>query len=372
MLATRVPRSTRARRSGQLIACMLLAAAAACGGDATAPPERGFLDGTSDNHEIGLVLSSTSKTLTLFQLGSPATRKDIALGTSSTITPVGFSVGGHRAAVPLGNAASVALIDLENASVARYFIFASGNTTGSTFADDTTILAANTALGIVGRAHVGQASGAITNTVSVAPQPTEIAFTAGRALVVSANLDENFAPLGNGVVTAIDPETMQPLGTAEMGGTNSSAAAVGPDGLLYVVNTGNFVDQGSLTIMDPATMQVEQTVGNMGVGPGAISIDADGIAYISGFFSGTLVWDTRTRAFVRGADNPVCARLPSGDCRGAFAATTDAGGNVYQSFFGSAADDLPSYVFVFEAGTFALSDSIPVGAGPTDLAIRTF
>jgi hypothetical protein len=96
-----------------------------------------------------------------------------------------------------------------------------------------------------------------------------------------------------------------------------------------------FVAQGSLTIVNPATMQVQATIPNMGAGPGAISIDANGLAYISGFFTGTLVWDTKTRAFVRGVNNPLCAKLANGSCRGAFAATTNAAGDVYQAFFGS-------------------------------------
>ena len=372
MSATSVTPSRLARRSVRGIAALLLTATAACGSDSTAPAAPGFLGGTSSNHEIALVVNPNGRTLTLFQLGSPTTRKEIQLGTSSTVTPVGFSVRERRAAVPLGNAASVALIDLENARIERFFTFPSGNTTGSVFADDTTILAANTTLGIVGRMYVGQASGEIADTVTVAPQPTAMAIADDRALVISANLDENFVPLGNGVVTAIDPKTMRSLGTAEMGGTNSGDAAVGPDGLLYVVNTGDYVNEGSVTIVDPATMDVVTTVGSMGVGPGAISIDANGLAYISGFFSGTLVWDTRARTFVRGTDNPVCAKLPSGACRGAFAAATNAAGDVYQAFFGSAADELPPYVFVFDAETFALTDSISMGTGPSDIEIRRF
>jgi hypothetical protein len=142
--------------------------------------------------------------------------------------------------------------------------------------------------------------------------------------------------------------------------------------LLYVVNTGDFVAQGSLTIVNPATMQVQATIPNMGAGPGAISIDANGLAYISGFFTGTLVWDTKTRAFVRGGNNPICAKLANGSCRGAFAATTNAAGDVYQVFFGSSTQNLPPYIFVFKAGTFALSDSINAGVGPSALVIRTF
>lgn len=352
--------------------CTLSAALAACGSDTGPSVPSGFLGGTSSNHQIGLVVNSTLKAFTMFQLGSPTTQEQVALGTSSTVTPVGFSVRGHTAAVPLGNSASIALLDLDTPAITRFFTFASGNATGSAFVDDTTIVAANSTTGAVGRMTVGQANDPIVDTVEVAPVPTAITFANGRVLVTSANLDENFSPIGNGIVTALDPKTMQVLGTATMGGTNSSDAAIGPDGLLYVVNTGDFVGQGSLTIVDPATMQVSETVPNMGVGPGAISIDANGLAYISGFFTGTLVWNTKTHAFVRDLDNPICAKLRDGSCRGAFAATTDAAGNVYQAFFGSPSQSLPAQVFVFSADTFALTDSISVGDGPAAIAIRTF
>jgi hypothetical protein len=358
--------------SRAIVGAVFLIALASCGGDATAPVAPGFIGGTSSNHEIGLVINSTGKSLTLFQVGSPTTQEQIPLGTSSTVTPVGLSVRGRRAVVPLGNAASVALIDLATATIQRFFTFSGGNTTGSVFVDDTMVLAANTDRNLVGRFTVGQSADAITSTVSVAPQPTAVVMAGSRAIVVSANLDENFAPIGNGIVTAIDPKTMQVLGTASTGGTNSSDVAVGSDGLVYVVNTADFVGQGSLTIIDPATMQVVSTVPNMGIGAGAISIDANGLAYISGFFAGTLVWNTKTRAFVRDASNPVCAKIANGQCRGAFAATTSASGNVYQAFFGSPSQGLAPYIFVFSPGTYALTDSINVGPGPSSVAIRTF
>jgi hypothetical protein len=130
------------------------------------------------------------------------------------------------------------------------------------------------------------------------------------------------------------------------------------------------VGQGSLTIVNPATMQAIATIGNMGVGPGAIAISSSGLAYVSGFFSGTLVWNTVTRAFVRDANNPVCAKLSNGTCRGAFAAAPNAAGDLYQVFFGSATQN--PYVFVFKGSTYALSDSIAVGTGPASIAIKTY
>ena len=159
----------RSRRVIALFGTLLLAAAVSCGDDSVEPIAPGFLGGTSSNHEVGVVVNSTGKSVTLFQLGSPATQQQIALGTSSTVTPTGLAVRGRRAAVPLGNAASVALINLETSSIQRFFVFSSGNATGAAFSDDTTIIVANTTRGVVGRVTMGQSGDAIGNTVTVAP-----------------------------------------------------------------------------------------------------------------------------------------------------------------------------------------------------------
>ena len=133
------------------LAALLALAAAACGSDSvTNPAARGFLGGTAANPQVGVVLNSTGRSLVLFQLGNPTTTETVALSTSSTASPVGFSLRGRRAAVPLGNAASVALVDLNAAAVTRYFTFPSGNTTGSAWVDDSTVLAANTLGAYVG------------------------------------------------------------------------------------------------------------------------------------------------------------------------------------------------------------------------------
>ncbi len=368
--SARPPRPARAPRA---CVALVLAAAAGCGSDGvTNPVAPGFLGGTSTEHQIGVVLNSTGKALTLFQVGSPTTTQTVALGSSSTVTPVSFSLRGRRAAVPLGNAASVALVDLAAGTVTRFFTFASGNATGSAWADDSTVIAANTNANTVGRFRVGQAADAITTTVGVAIGPTEVVVTGGRAFVVSAN-DANFPATKNGVVTAIDPATMTVTGTVSTGGTNPTSAAVGPGGKIYVVNTGDYVNPGSLTIINPSTLTAEATVTGMGVGPGGITIDANGLAYISGFYFGTLVWNTQTRQFVRGPSNPVCAPIgTTGTCRGAFGAAVTSNGTLYQAFFGSASKGLAPQVFVYGAGTFALRDSVPVGAGPAEIQIRTF
>lgn len=334
--------------------------------------DRPFVEGTDSDPRIGLVVNSSGNALRFFQLGSPETIRVVPLGASSSVTPTGLSVRGRKVAVPLGNAASVAVIDAAEQSVERFFLFPSGNATGSAFAEDGSLLLANLTDDEVGRVTLGQAGDAIEQTVDVAPAPTDIEIVDGRALVISGNLDQNFVPLGPGVVTALDPTTLEVLGTAETGGTNPNDAAVGPDGLLYVVNTGNYVDPGSIVVIDPATLARLDVIDNAGVGPGSIAIGDDGLAYISGFFFGTLVLDTETRTFVRGPDDPLCAPLEDGGCRGAFDSAVTDDGTVYQLFFGSTKEGLAPWVFVYEPGSFALADSIDGGLGPSAIEIRIF
>jgi hypothetical protein len=306
-------------------------------------------------------------------VGDPEDQRDIPLGASSTVTATGLAVHGERAVVPLGNAASIASIDLRTQQIEGFYLFPSGNVTGSDFVDAQTVLVANQETDEVGKFTVGTGGGAITETVVVAPFPSDvITFSASAVLVVSANLDDNYAPAGEGVVTAIDPTTMEVTGTVTTGDINPQFGALGPDGLLYVVNTGNYFDPSTLAIIDPQTMTRVDLVSGFGAGSGDVFVDSAGLVYASGFFFGTTVWDSSSKTFIRGTADPVCAPLGQGGCRGAFSAYCDTDGALYQTFFGSAADGLSPWVFKYEAGTFQLIDSIASGLGPVAVEIHSF
>ena len=331
-----------------------------------------FFEGTPDDPQIGIVVNTLGNSLRLFQLGEPTEFRDVPLGASSAVTATGISVRGDRGAVPLGNAASVALVDLTTQRIESYFLFPSGNATGSAFVDDDVVLVANQTTHEVGRFSATQSSGDITETVSVTQFPTDvIPLSDSVALVVSGNLD-NFAPVGDGVVTAIDPRTMTIRDTVGTGGENPQFGDVGPDGLLYVVNTGDYVNPSSLAVIDPVTMSRVKVTGGFPAGSGDVHVDARGLVYVSAFFGGTVVWNSVTETFVRDGSDPVCAPIAGGGCRGAFSAHTATDGSLYQVFFGSAPDGLAPQVFRYDAGTFALTDSIDTGQGPVGIEIATF
>ena len=332
-----------------------------------------FLDGTVQDPQIGIVVNSLENVIRLFQLADPQETRNIPLGASSAVTATGVSVRGDRAAVPLGNAASVALIDLRTQIIEGFYLFPSGNTTGSDFADDGTVLVANQETDEVGKFTVGQPGSAITATVPVTPNPTDvIAVSENLVLVISSNLDEFWAPRGGGVATAIDPRTMTVVGTVETGGTNPQFGDLGPDGLLYVANTGNYFDPSSVAVIDPLTMTRVELIDGFPAGSGDLHVDDAGLVYVSGFFFGTVVWDSSGKTFLRGPADPVCAPLAEGGCRGASSAFVASDGTLYQTFFGSPAQDLPPWVFTYAPGTFQLTDSIPSGLGPSGLEIHSF
>ena len=332
-----------------------------------------FLDGTVGNAEVGVVVNSLGNTIRLFQLGDPDERRDIALGASSAVTPTGFAVRGETAVVPLGNAASVAVIDLRTQRIDGFFLFESGNATGSAFVDDRMVLAANQETDQVGRFMLEQAGNAIGDLVPVAPFPTAIVpWADSLAFVISANLDDSYAPAGDGIVTAIDPRTMTVTAEIETGGTNSQFGAIGPDGMLYVMNTGDYVTPSTLAIIAPGSLARVEVAGGFPAGSGHVHVSPGGTLYTSAFFAGTVAWNTGTGSFVRDGADPICAPLDGGGCRGAFAAHTAADGSLYQTFFGSPSMDLPAQIFRYAPETFALTDSIDSGSGPVGLEIRSF
>jgi hypothetical protein len=363
------PSRSFAASLGAIGATVALTLATACSESPTGPHVATFLKGANGNPQIGVVVNSTGHTLTLFQLGDPTNTETVQLGASNTITPVGFSLQGTTALVPLGDAASTALIDLNTMTITRNFLFTGGNATGQAFVDDTTALVANETQNYVGRFTVAQASDTIADTVGVAASPSDIETANGNAYVTSAVLNADGNPTGLGVVTKLNAQTLAVLKTTQTGDSNSSAAAIGPDGHLYVVNTGDYTYESSVTVMDTATLAVIGIYHNFGIGAGAISIDPSGVAYISGFFSGTVIWNTSTHVFVKTSSAPLCVFV-KGSCLGAFSAATDAAGDIYQTFFGS--QTLAPYVYLFSHSSYALTDSIAVGEGPAQIRIATF
>ncbi len=356
------------RRHAALLALAAIFTLAACSDDTPSPPN--FLDGTPSDAGI-LLAVNLDKALFMLQTGAPDVTESIALGTSSAVTPVGLAVSGTHAAVPLGNAASVAYVDLSSETVDRYFTFPSGNATGVAFANASTVVVCNQTTDQCGKFDPSQAGNELTGLVTVTPFPTSVVASGGRVFVVSSNLDDNYMVAGPGVVTELNPTTMEVVRTWDVGTNPQYAAAY--SGKLYVVNSGDYgLNNGTLSVITLGSNTVQAPIDGFGDFPGPINIDSRGHALISSFNYGTAVYNTVTETFLKSPAVPLCAPSSGGACRGAADATTAANGDIYQAFFGSAALSEPAYYFVYDGDTFALKDSIAVPIGPSGLVAATF
>jgi hypothetical protein len=157
------------------------------------------------------------------------------------------------ALVPLGLDNAVAVVDLRSATVARIIpLPANSGATGSTIVDDSIAYVGNPNLNSVSR--VNYLTGA-TDSVAVGTFPQGLIFTRGKVFVLNGNL-ENFAPVGPSWLTVVDPATNARATDGDSipltGPGNAGFAAVGPDGLLYVMNTGDyFSGEGRLSVWIP-------------------------------------------------------------------------------------------------------------------------
>ena len=336
-----------------------------------------FLSGTTADPGIALSVSSSRNALLMVQTGAPATRVELPLGASSTVTAVDLSVRGTKAIIPLGNAASVALVDLTNARVERFFTFPSGNATGSAWLDDSTAIVCNQSFNYCGRIRTGRTANAIPDTVKVAEFPSSVLVVAGRVFVVSSYLDANYAQIGNGKVTELSATSNRVLRTFTVGPNPQYAAASADGTKLYVTNSGDYgANNGSLSVINLTTNTAELPITGFGDFPGPIAIDSKGRAFISSFNFGTIVWDIATRTFLRGPANALCVKYTTaggaGVCRGASDAMVAPNGNLYQSFFGSSSPALPSQLYVYDGTTLALKDSVAMPLGTNNVRVQSF
>ncbi len=123
---------------------------------------------------------------------------------------------------------------------------------------------------------------------------------------MNAELDASFRPARNGVVSVVDPATNAVASSILLTGFNPSGVTLGPDGLLYVVNSGTFGQgDGSLSVVDPATLMEDGHHAGFGEFPGGIAFGPDGHAYVSAFSYGVAVWSTSDDAFVRPPSSPL-------------------------------------------------------------------
>lgn len=277
-----------------LVTFLALFGASACDDDPVGPDV--------SSRALGVVLTSTDFGLTVFDVEDPSEARVVGLGPDGS--PVSLAVRGDFAAVPMGIVPAVAVVDLREGVLARTVGLPAGSgATGVAFLNDSLALVANPSLNTVTPVNVR--AGTAGDEVQVGRYPQAVVVHDGRAYVVNAEL-ESFVPAGPSTLTVLDAATLGVVDTIELSGENAAAAAVGPDGLLYVVHSGRFGDDdGALSVVDPVTATEVDFHSGFGGFPGSVTVGGDGLVYVSGFGLGVLVWDSATRTFVRDAGNPV-------------------------------------------------------------------
>ena len=305
----RAKRGTRSR--GERGSCALLLGAlfmAACSGNGTESQ-------LPEAVEVGVVLSSTDLSLTIFEVETPGQTRTVGLGPAGT--PVTMAVRGNLAAVPLGVVPAVAVVDLKEGLLVRTVGLPLGSgATGAAFLNDSIVLVGNPSLNSVTPVNV--ITGTTGSDIVVGRFPQAVVVEGGRAFVLNAELEfEFFAPDGPSTVSVIDIASLQVTSTVTLSGENAAAGSVGADGRLYIVASGSFGSaNGSLSVVDLAGLPVEvanhpgfgEFPGSLALGP-SVSGFVGTFAFVGAFSYGVVVWDTSLDVFTRG---PADALAPGG------------------------------------------------------------
>jgi hypothetical protein len=308
-----------------------------------------------------LAVNSTANTLSIVPVEAPNSAVAVALG-GTTPTPTGVSAREGVAIVPLGLDNAVAVVDLRAATVMRTIpLPENSGATGSAIVDDSIAYVGNPNINSISR--INYLTGATTE-VPAGVYPSGLIFTRGKVFVINANLDETFKPAGPSWLTVIDPainaEAPGIDSIALTGEGNASYAAVGSDGLLYVMNTGDyFSGEGRLSVVDPLAGTEVASFAGFGTGPGNVAADADARIFVSSYSEGVMEFNLDSNKVVRGAGQGV--PIPSNAT-----VAVDSKGRVYAIETGTCSGGKVGKAHVLdvkleETGTISLGEC-PVGS----------
>ena len=315
-----------------------------------------------DPQEVLLVVNSTANTLSIVPVEDPSASTTVALG-GTTPTPVGVSARKDVALVPLGLDNAVAVVDLRAAAVARVVpLPENSGATGSTIVDDSIAYVGNPNLNSVSR--VNYLTGA-TSEIPVGQFPQGLVFTRGLVFVLNGNL-VNFAPAGPSWLTVIDPTSNARATNGDSipltGPGNAGFADVASDGLLYVMNTGDYGSgEGRLSVVDPLARKELASHAGFGTGPGNLAADGDSHLFVSSFSEGVMEFDLDSNKVVIGAGHGI--PIP-----GNSAVATDSQGRLYAIESGPCSGGRPGKAHVLDA-TLTEVRTITLGECPSGAAV---
>jgi hypothetical protein len=252
--------------------------------------------------ETAVVVNSIDLSITVFPIDSPQVARGIGLAAAGS--PVSGAARGNVAVVPLGFFPAAAVVDLLTDDVRTIPLPANSGATGVAFLNDSIAYVANPNINSVSVVNVSSATAGAE--ISVGTFPQAVAAVGDRVFVMNGELDVNFQPARPGRISVIEAGSNTVIDTIVLSGFNPSAAALGPGGLLYVVNSGSFGQgDGSLSVVNPEALAEAAHHPGFGEFPGDIAFDDAGYAYVSSFAYGIAVWDAVGDSFISPPSDPL-------------------------------------------------------------------
>lgn len=293
--------------------------------------------------EVLVVLDRDARSLLLVPVDSTALAVTIPLGATAG-QPTTLGVRGAVAAIGFDNADAIVIVDLVQRIPLRTInVNATPPIAALAFAPNGIGYAASPRPNRV--TAFDPATGQVNPTL-VPGGPQGFGFARGAVFVVLGNRQSCYPlPFPAGCPTTsswLAPlEGLAPFDSIPLPGPgNASAAALGSDGLLYVLSRGNGDVDGRLAVVDPVRRQEIASFSGIGVYPEFLASDGGDRMLIASRAEGLMVFDTRDRRVVRGAG----AGVPLDAPRGVLA---DALGRIYVLEAGPCAGGVMGQVRVF-------------------------
>jgi len=250
--------------------------------------------------DMGVVVNSVERSLTVFEVDHPENAFTIGLGASGT--PVGAAVLGEIVVVPMGTTPEAVVVDLrERAVIHRVGLPDGSGAAGAAFLNDSIALVGNPQRNTVSPVNVRR--GTAGEEIEVGGYPSMLIESGNAVAVLNAEL-ENWAPAGPGTITVIG-QGLTVAATVELSGLNPGEAFWVQNTLL-VLNRGVWgEDNGSLSVVDGHSLMETHHFEGFGNFPGSMAPGQDGLLYVALWGEGIIAWDPTTTTFPIGRDAPL-------------------------------------------------------------------
>ncbi len=315
--------------------------------------------------ELAYGVNSQDETVSIFNLTTGEVRPNVLV---TGETPGSIFVRGDRAFIVNSADNNVQVVNLRTNATEQFIPTGDGsNPWDIAFGPDGRGYVTNL------RTHeviaVDLETGATLNRIPVGGAPEGLAFARGKLYVANTGFVRFDGELGRsiydpGTISVIDPGTGSVVDEIAVG-LNPQYVVPDPQGNVLVAQTGDFAETfGSIGVIDTSTDAVVATV-PIEAFPGRIAVTPEGKAYVTvfkpDFTSAVVVFDARSRTFVRGPGDPI-----EGIAAAFFAAVAPTSGHVIVA--GSNFFDV-NKLYVIDPQTDAVIGEFDGGVGLSSVAV---